>query len=238
MQRIQVQTAQNVKIAYELASVGDRIIAFLIDIILIGTILMGYSFFLNFINLQISTALTILLAIPFLLYHLLFEIFFNGQSIGKMAMKMKVVMMDGSQPTIGAFIIRWLFRVLDITGTSGSVALVTILISGKGQRLGDIAAGTTVVKLHTQVPVARHELIKQEKSNYIVSYGKVEQLSDSDIAVILESLKIFRNTGNRQPVEATEQKLKILLSIDSDLPTIKFLYTIVRDYNHLTSGLE
>lgn len=238
MQRIQVQTAQNVKIAYDLASIGDRIVAFLIDIILIGFLFMGFTFLMDFINIPLSTAVTLIFIIPFMIYHLLFEIFFNGQSLGKMAMKIKVVMLDGSQPSIGAFIIRWMFRLLEITGTSGSVALVTILINGKGQRLGDIAAGTTVVKLQMNVAVTRHELIKQEKSDYMVSFDKVEQLTDADIAVILESLKIFRNSGNRTPIEATEQKIKDLLSIESDLPSVKFLYTIVRDYNHLTSVME
>lgn len=238
MQRIQVQTAQNVKIAYDLASIGDRIVAFLIDIILIGFLFMGFTFLMDFINIPLSTTVTLIFIIPFMIYHLLFEIFFNGQSLGKMAMKIKVVMLDGSQPSIGAFIIRWMFRLLEITGTSGSVALVTILINGKGQRLGDIAAGTTVVKLQMNVAVTRHELIKQEKSDYMVSFDKVEQLTDADIAVILESLKIFRNSGNRTPIEATEQKIKDLLSIESDLPSVKFLYTIVRDYNHLTSVME
>jgi len=238
MQRIQVQTAQNVKIAYDLASIGDRIVAFLIDIILIGFLFMAFTFLMDFINIPLSTTVTLIFIIPFMIYHLLFEIFFNGQSLGKMAMKIKVVMLDGSQPSIGAFIIRWMFRLLEITGTSGSVALVTILINGKGQRLGDIAAGTTVVKLQMNVAVTRHELIKQEKSDYMVSFDKVEQLTDADIAVILESLKIFRNSGNRTPVEATEQKIKDLLSIESDLPSVKFLYTIVRDYNHLTSVME
>ncbi len=238
MQRIQVQTAQNVKIAYDLASIGDRIVAFLIDIILIGFLFMGFTFLMDFINIPLSTAVTLIFIIPFMIYHLLFEIFFNGQSLGKMAMKIKVVMLDGSQPSIGAFIIRWMFRLLEITGTSGSVALVTILINGKGQRLGDIAAGTTVVKLQINVAVTRHELIKHEKSDYMVSFDKVEQLTDADIAVILESLKIFRNSGNRTPIEATEQKIKDLLSIESDLPSVKFLYTIVRDYNHLTSVME
>ena len=238
MQRIQVQTAQNVKIAYDLASIGDRIVAFLIDIILIGFLFMGFTFLMDFINIPLSTTVALIFIIPFMIYHLLFEIFFNGQSLGKMAMKIKVVMLDGSQPSIGAFIIRWMFRLLEITGTSGSVALVTILINGKGQRLGDIAAGTTVVKLQINVAVTRHELIKHEKSDYMVSFDKVEQLTDADIAVILESLKIFRNSGNRTPIEATEQKIKDLLSIESDLPSVKFLYTIVRDYNHLTSVME
>jgi len=238
MQRIQVQTAQNVKIAYELASVGDRIVAFLIDIILMGFVFMGVASFLEAINIQLSTFISLIFSLPFLIYHLLFEIFFQGQSLGKMALKIKVVMLDGSQPSVGAYIVRWLFRLFEITGTSGMVALITILINGKGQRLGDIAAGTTVVKLQPNIAVKRHELIKKEESDYHVIFNKVDTLTDNDIAVVLESLKLYRATGNRSPVEATEQKIKELLSINSDLPSVKFLYTVVRDYNFLTSGME
>ncbi len=238
MQRINVQTAQNVRIAYEAASVGDRIIAFFIDILLIVLVLMGLSTLRDNLGMDLPTSVKIVLTLPFMLYDLIFESVFQGQSIGKMALKLKVVMLDGSRPSIGAYFIRWVFRLIEITGTSGMVAAITILINGKGQRLGDIAAGTTVVKLQQKRSVQRHELIKQEPEEYAVSFSNVDNLTDKDIAVILETLKVYRNSGNKIPVETVENKTKEILQIQSDLPTVKFLYTIVKDYNYLTSGMS
>jgi uncharacterized RDD family membrane protein YckC len=236
MQRIQVQTAQNVRIGYEVASVGDRIVAFLLDLILMFLIYFGFLSFFDWIDFEPSTVLMILFSLPFLLYHLVFEVFFNGQSLGKMALKIKVVMLDGSQPSISAYMLRWLFRSVDITVTTGVAALTTILINGKGQRLGDLAAGTSVVKLQSVVSVQRHELIKEQASDYSITFSAVDELSDRDISVILETLKTYKISGNKVPVLAAERKVKDLLSIDSELPSVKFLYTIVGDYNHLTSG--
>ncbi len=236
MQRINVQTAQNVKIAYEVASVGDRIIAFFIDIIIIGLVFMGITTLLENAGLNMPASAVIILSVPFMMYHLIFELAFQGQSLGKMALKLKVVMLDGSRPSIGSYIVRWLFRLIEITGTTGMVAVITILVNGKGQRIGDIAAGTTVVKLQQSIRVQRHELIKRESKDHSVTFDNVVNLTDADITIILESLKVHRKSGNKGPIEAAEMKTKEILEIQSDLPTVKFLYTIVKDYNYLTSG--
>ena len=235
MQRIRVRTAQNVEIAYELASIGDRIVAFLLDIILVGFTYMGVTSLLNALNIPVTTLFSYILLIPFMFYHLIMELFFQGQSIGKMILKIKVVMLDGSQPSLGAYVLRWMFRLFEIGATTGIGATITILINGKGQRLGDLAAGTTVVKLQQNKTVKRHELIKNEEVNYQVTFNAADRLADNDIAVVLEALKLYKTSGNRHPVEVTENKIKEILSISSDLPSVSFLYTIVRDYNHLTS---
>lgn len=235
MQRIRVQTAQNVEIDYELASIGDRIVAFIVDLVLVGLIYAGVVAFLDALTIPISGLFTYLILIPFMIYHLMMEIFFEGQSVGKMVLKIKVVMLDGSQPSMGAYTLRWIFRLFEIAATMGVAATVAILITGKGQRLGDVVAGTSVVKLHQTRVVKRHELIKKADPNFKISFDSVHKLSDEDISIILETLKLYKNSGNRHPVEVTENKIKDLLSIESDLQSVQFLYTIVRDYNHITS---
>lgn len=234
MQRIDVQTAQNVRISYAIASVGDRILAFLLDVILLFLISWGLSLLINQAGMA-DQVLSFMFLLPVIFYHLIFEIFFNGQSLGKMALNIKVVMMDGSQPTLGALILRWIFRVLEITATTGAGALIAILISGKGQRLGDMAAGTTVVKLQAPGAIKRHELIKKQQEDHVVTFHDVDQLNDTDIAIILEALKTYKNTGNKQPVTAAARKVKEVLGVTSELADLTFLYTVVRDYNFLTS---
>jgi uncharacterized RDD family membrane protein YckC len=238
MQSVNIQTAQNVNIRYEAASVGDRIVAFLIDAVVRVLYGIGISELFARTGLNLSTAAILITMLPAFLYYLWMEIFFNGQSLGKMALGLKVVMLDGSQPTLGAYLIRWLIRIIDITLFSGGVAVLTIIINGKGQRIGDLAANTTVVKLQGKVSVKRHELLKTMPDTYKPTFENTTQLTDTDIAVILEALNIHKRTANRAPVKAAEEKVKKLLEIESDLPSIKFLYTVVRDYNYMTSGIE
>lgn len=238
MQSVNIQTAQNVNISYEAASVGDRIIAFLIDAIVRVMYSLGMSEILTRAGLDNSVAIMLLVMLPAFFYYLWMEIFFNGQSLGKMALSLKVVMLDGSQPTLGAYLIRWVIRIIDITLFTGGVAVLTIIINGKGQRIGDVAANTTVVKLQGQVSVKRHELLKKMPESYQTTFDNASVLTDTDVAVILEVLNTFKVSANRAPVEAVAQKVKKLLDVESNLPSVKFLYTVVRDYNYLTSGIE
>ena len=236
MQTVKVRTTQNVVIEYPVASLGDRILAFLID----GLIIFGYYVLVIFLlagTNAFSTASFIgLMIVPAFLYHLLFEIFMNGQSPGKRQMNIKVVRMDGTPATIGNYIIRWLLRLIEIDLMSGAIAMLTIAISGKGQRLGDLAAGTTVVKLVEQREVNAKEVFTFAEEQYIPTYPQVVQLTDQDIELIQQALEVNRSTGNYQPVLAIVQKVQSKLGIQTDLPPVKFLYIVIKDYGHITAG--
>ncbi len=237
MPTVSIQTTQNVFIHYPAASLGDRILAFFIDALIMLAYLIACLIILFQTNSN-SYALGIsLVSIPTLLYHLLFEIFMDGQSPGKKQMGIKVVKIDGSPGTIGSYIIRWLLRIIEINLMSGAIAMVAIAISGKGQRLGDMAAGTTVVKLVDQKAVTSKEVFTIAEESYVPTFSQVLQLNDSDIEIINQALRVNRNTGNSKPVLAITEKIKKLLGVESDLPPVKFLYTIVKDYGYYTSKL-
>lgn len=235
MQTVTVRTTQNVFIEYPLASLGDRILAYFIDtlIILAYYILMAILLF-STSTFSIAIFMGALL-IPAFLYHLFFEIFMNGQSPGKRQMNIKIVRLDGTPPTIGNYIIRWLLRLIEIDLLSGAVAMVTIAINGKGQRVGDIAAGTTVVRLTQQREVSAKEVFTLTDEEYTPVFQQASILNDQDIEVIQQALEVNRDAGNNQPVLAVTEKIKSTLGIQTDLPPVKFLYTIVKDYGHLTS---
>src|SRR5476651_227572 len=161
MQTIRIKTSQNIEIDYEVAGLGERIIARIIDIgVFIGLFYAVYIiiiiFFLSvFTGLQsgggqgVPVALIVLgviYSIAFIFYDLVSEIFFNGQSIGKYAAKIKVVSINGSRPTLGQFFLRWVFRLLDFGITFGIGAVISVAVSEKKQRIGDIIAGTTLIK--------------------------------------------------------------------------------------------
>jgi uncharacterized RDD family membrane protein YckC len=244
MAKISVQTSQNVRIDFELASLGDRILAYLID----GAVMVGYLIAIgllvmifgrafrgtNELGEAVAIVLLCLLYLPLLCYNLLCEVFFNGQTIGKRQMKIKVIKLDGSQPTLGAYLLRWLLRPIDI-GLYGIVAILCIVIGGKGQRLGDIAAGTSLIKLKEMPAYSSHELLKSVPENYIAVFPEVVNLKDSDITLIKEAIEVYRKTENSRPVVLAADNTKTLLGIQNSQPPLIFLEQIVKDYSLLTA---
>lgn len=241
MEKVSVETTQNVQIDYQLASLGDRIIAFLID----GLILAVYSifgFFLIFSNFQNQQEWSLILFLilfnlPAFLYHLLCEVFLNGQSLGKKQMNIKVMKSDGSNASIGAYLLRWILRPVDITLFSGGIAVLTIMITEKGQRLGDLAAGTVVVKLGNVPSLTYHRKIDNPEENYQPMFDQVVNLTDQDVEIIKKSLIVYQNTANKEPVLASAEKIRKLLNLETDLPPVKLLMVVIKDYNFFASRL-
>jgi len=233
MDNIKIQTTQNVDIEYELASIGDRILATLLDyvffiayillVILIGTLTNGRAFQ--------SIAAMVVLFLPLLLYDLILETFFQGQSFGKMIMKIKVVKLDGTQAGFGAYVLRWLLRIIDTRIFSGGVALIAILLNGKGQRIGDMAAGTTVIKLKHKVKIT-DTILNTVKPDYTLIFPEVARLTDNDIAVIKEVMVVSLRTNNNEAIEKLAMKTKAAMGITTNLPHTQFLATVVNDYSH------
>lgn len=237
MQSIDIRTTQNVVIDYPPASLGDRILAFIVD----GLILMAYvisaSFLTSGLGINDSTIIFFIVTLPFFFYHLIMEIAFNGQSLGKMQMKIKVVRLDGSAATIGQYILRWILRPIDIL-IYGSVAMLCIILSKKNQRLGDMAAGTTVVKLNAKETVKAREIVERvtRDDNYEVTFPQVTNLTDDQVLVIEKALMANKQFANKEPAEKLAERVKEHLNLTSDMPTIKLLYTVIKDYRYLTSA--
>lgn len=231
MPRISIETTQNVQVDYVLAGIGSRIQAFFLDLLVIAAY--GIILLLVFSQLSITppTALIVVLSLPPFLYHLLCEIFLDGQSLGKRQMNIKVVKLDGSAPGIGAYLMRWLLRLVDIGMMSGAIAVLSIAISRNDQRLGDLAAGTTVVKQKAGQPLS----VFSVEEDHQPTYPEVVNLRDQDIDIIMRVIHTYRESGQTAPLTATAHKIQDLLNIQSDLRPLQFLYTVVRDYKHLTS---
>ncbi len=232
--QVQVRTTQNVFITYPVASVGDRILAYLVDqLILIAFVIAMVAFYFN-LKMEIVWVWIVTVATPYLLYHVMFEIFMNGQTPGKRALNIKVLRIDGTPAAVGNYVLRWMFTLIDIQLMSGLIAILVIAVGGKGQRLGDLVAGTTVVKLVQQVS-ATNTFVPTQKPDYNALFPQVVNLSERDIELIQRALEVNRDSGNVQPVMAVTEKIKSLLNIQTDLPPVKFLYTIVKDFQHLAS---
>src|SRR3546814_18483963 len=100
---------------------------------------------------------------------------------------------------------RWIFRPIDCTIGWVSVALICILINGKGQRLGDIAAGTTVVRTRRRTHLADIQ-IRERTPNSTVTYPEVISLSDQDIGTLRKLQKKSTQTGKLQLLKTPKEK--------------------------------
>ncbi|MBK8290234.1 MAG: RDD family protein [Flammeovirgaceae bacterium] len=235
MQSIRVQTTQNVFIHYPVASVGDRILAYLIDriILIFYSVALG-ALFIN-MDLEVYWIWVLVIGTPWLIYNLLFEIFMNGQSPGKRAINIKVVKLDGTSPTLGGYLLRWIFSFVDYYVLGGAIAVILVAAGGRGQRLGDIVAGTSVIKQVEQNEVTAQEVFVIANTDYQPVFAQAIQLNEKDIDLIQRALEVNRDLGNAQPMLAVTEKVKTQLGIQTDLPPIKLLYTLIKDFNHLTA---
>lgn len=235
MQTIQVRTTQNVFIHYPVASVGDRILAYLLDQVIKIMYALTVGILLYNMDVETEWVWILIIGIPWLLFALLFEIFMNGQTPGKRALNIKVIRLNGTPASIGDYILRWIFSLIDFGILSGAIAVILITAGGKGQRLGDLVAGTSVVKLTEQKEITANEVFVPADAAYEPTFSQAIQLSEKDIEIIQRALEVNRDQGNPKPMLAVVDKIKAQLGIQTDLPPIKFLYVLIKDFNHLTS---
>lgn len=233
MKDFQIESAQNVSITHEVAGISDRLLAWLIDFF----ILVGYSILasIGMAALNLSPSLdwvyALVLGLPYLMYHLLMETFAYGQSLGKMALKIRVVKMDGNRARFSDYLLRWLLRIIDIAITYGGAAVVTILLNGKGQRLGDIAAKTTVItekRRHSY----RDTIYVDLPENYQPKYPQVTILSDAEIQVIKKIYRRAKVSYNHRIILALSQKTARLMGVEPEERPMNFLEIVIADYNY------
>ena len=235
MDNFQIETAQNIGIQQNSASIGDRILAFLVDlfIIIIYTILS----MLLLAGLEADRfgemVYYVVIGLPVFLYYLLFETFWGGKTPGKAALKIRVVKLDGSRPAFSNYLIRWLLRIIDISIGSGSIAVVTILLNGKGQRLGDMAAKTTVISEKRKVSLA-NTLAVEIPEGYVPKYPQVTVLKDRDVQDIKEIYRTARVKGRHDVVIALTEKTASVLGVKFEEKPMAFIKQVIEDYNYFT----
>jgi uncharacterized RDD family membrane protein YckC len=246
MQTIKITTSQNIDIDYQVAGLGDRIVARLIDYaIFIGIYFVCIIVFTIFIGINDynsnGTNIGILIVIGVWLvmcvfYDLLCEIFMNGQSLGKRSMKIKVISLDGARPNVGQYLLRWIFRIIDVGVTAGSCGLICIAMSDKKQRVGDMVAGTTVVSLAPKTNF--NDLVfSPPPDDYVPVYQEASILSDQDIVLIYDVIRNFNRTRNSGLVYKLAMQLKSYLKVTytREINEYQFLEIILNDYKTLTA---
>lgn len=239
-----IETTQHVKLNYEAAGVGERILAFFLDAFFIGVYYLvviwvwGYITNLGSSSSDIESSpvwiLYVVLIIPVLTYHLISEVVSNGYSLGKKIVGIRVVKIDGTRATISGYLLRWLFRLVEITMTSGVLAFVAIIMNGKGQRIGDILGKTCVIKERKKVKLD-NTLFSRVSDAYEPRFKQVAELTDKDIRIIkevLDSRSHYEYDNWFLMLQKTRKKIEDRLGIsDHGMKGEEFLETVIKDYN-------
>ena len=233
---ISISTAHNVDIDYTPAGVLDRILATMIDgAVQLGIFLLGIMIF-GLLDLPgSSTWYFILLTVIIALYHLVCESVFHGQSLGKLTKHIQVVKLNGKKLTFWDCMLRWIFRLVDISISSGAIAVISIMISKRMQRLGDMAAGTTVIRHEKDVTLKQMSEFEAPEE-YQVVFQQASLLSDKDIKIIKEVLREVRKNSNYALLGPLTKKIKEITGIETDMIPLEFVETILKDYSHLANN--
>lgn len=246
MDSIRINTAQNIDIEYEIAGLGERIAARCID--LAGFAILFVVAWILFIigSISVSGTLGVVILIVYLIiyafYDLVCELTMNGQSFGKRVMKIKVINLDGTQPTFGQYLTRWLFRMIDFGFPLGwgVIALASVAVTENHQRLGDLLAKTTLIKMIPRTQLNQVAFNFSLPEEYQPQFKEVMHLTDRDIELIHEVLTGYYQTGNASLIYAMAAKTKehIFVSVPAGMNELQFLETVLKDYNYITSNLS
>lgn len=278
MQTIKIKTPLNVNVDIQHAGVGLRLAAFLLDIVFIWVYIwaMSSTFYrifgvdagvfedsglYNDSNVFLDILFTILL-FPAFFYSLWTETLFNGQTLGKMICKIKVVKLNGYRAGFTEYFTRWAFRLIDFwTGSfmllffipifgedtaiilagmllmmSGLVAFILIIRTRNSQRLGDIVAGTTVLKLREKHSIDI-TILEDIKETYVPRYSQVMRLTDNDARIIKDTFVIARKNRDYTTLKRLRNKLENVMDVKTDQSDVEFIDTVMKDFNYYTQKL-
>jgi uncharacterized RDD family membrane protein YckC len=152
--RLVIETPEHVQFSYELAGLGSRFVALLVDMLLQGAVLallIGIVLRLPHLLPDWNPGITVWVLLSFsalfsLAYFIILELLWQGQTVGKRLMGLRVIRTNGTAIGFSESAVRNLLRLLDALPAFNAVGALFIFFSRHCQRVGDFAAGTLVVR--------------------------------------------------------------------------------------------
>lgn len=227
-------SGQHVRIRHHLAGLAPRAVALLIDLMLIYFYFSGIAILDSHIHwerLLNTWAFFFLLVLPALCYIPLCEVFCNGQTLGKRLLHIRTVRLDGAPLGVSDAALR--FLLLPIDGFFGmGLGAVLIALTPRSQRLGDLAAGTTVVSdrafKNSRVDLRPYEYLMQA---YRPVFVRATELTDKQAHVIEHALA---SKGKDRPERISKlcAKVEPICGTRSSkgLTEEDYLATVLNDY--------
>lgn len=234
MKKISFRTSQNVVIDFKIATLGSRIISFFIDmaIIMISTIMLAI------ILIPANENFIYVLPLPFIFYTLVCELSMNGQSLGKKIMRIRVVNVIGKEPKSLDFIIRWVFRLVDIFLSLGSLAVIFVSTTPRGQRLGGVLSNTMVISLRGEMSLSLVDILGiEDRQSYAPQYLEAYRFNETEmltIKMLLDRSQKYHNEAHKKLMDAAAERVANVLEIPAPDDKPLFLQTVLRDYIVLT----
>lgn len=244
MSKLSINTTQNVNINFNTANPGERLLAFVIDlcifivyitVVFVSINLTGLGKYLDTIDRIGQAAIQSIIFLPVMFYSLYMETLFEGQSIGKRALKIKVIKIDGYQAGFSDYLIRWLFRIIECNFFL--IGLITMLVNKGSRRVGDLAAGTAVISLKNDIKIS-HTILRELATDYLPTYPTVINLSDNDVRIIKETYDSAYKAADFETIGRLQNRIMQVagISVVSQSPTA-FVDTVMKDYNYYTQHM-
>ena len=194
---VDVRTPESIAFSYELAGLGSRFLAVVLDMLLQFGVFLALAFGLSLAAARIGTptrlltadaekfagavAIAIVVVMVFAIffgYFIVFEALWDGRTPGKRALGIRAVRDGGYPLDFGASLVRNLIRVGEFTLGFYALSAISMLVSPENKRLGDIAAGTMVVR---DAPLAMPARLAPDAEP---AYGATRYLSGEERALI------------------------------------------------------
>ena len=244
MKKVDIITSHNISIDYEAASVASRGIALFLDMLVLLVyfwivIFVAASFGVNTRDANVMWIILFILLLPAMCYSVLFEYLLKGQTVGKLAMGIRVVKLNGENAKINDYTMRWAFKIVDFWFSAGSIAAMFIATTEKGQRIGDILAQTAVVRNKPQQVYSIRDILNiKDRSKHEPTYLGVSKFTDEDMILIknaINRVKKYPNEPHKQLIRDLAARAAEELKLE-EVPEKKlsFLKTLLQDYIVLT----
>ncbi len=219
---LNINTPENVAFDYQIAGIGSRFLAALIDTLWLGLLqVITYATLFMFVISAVDSeelldsgitvwliALLGLVGFIFLWgYYIAFELAWNGQTPGKRRCGLRVIRMDGTPVTLTEVLIRNLVRAIDFLPMFYGIGIVVMFINKESRRLGDLAAGTLVVfdrpvNLQLATEPERYRPLFQAPAELDLSTLPVERLTAQDLELAEEFLRRRAQLVNSEQLAA------------------------------------
>jgi uncharacterized RDD family membrane protein YckC len=269
MKTLQINTTQNVNINFTLASEMQRVGAFVVDNAVKFVYLLVIYMIIPSAGLEempddywSQRAISIIIWLPVTFYSLYLEILMNGQTLGKKAVGIRVVNIDGFKPSITDYIIRWFLRIIDFNSfvilaiyafalgwsrfeellfslwiIGKCIGIISVATSKKNQRVGDIAANTVVIALKDSARFSQ-TILENLADNYVPKYPNVIKLSDNDARIIKDTFTAAARERDFKILKKLKNKIEEVTEIKSrEKSDEEFIRIVLKDYNYYTQNM-